>query len=496
MVSELESNIEQLKEKHFLIIGAGKSGLSAAELLEQFGMQFSIFEGKPNQTEGELRLQYPFLLEAPIFLGELPFDSIVRTDIAVLSPGVPLDSPVARQLQEQGVVIWGEIELAYVLSKGQGVIAAITGTNGKTTTTALLGEIMAQAYEDVRVVGNIGNPYTKAASSITQDTGVALELSSFQLETTISFHPKVSAILNITPDHLDRHHTMEAYTLTKEAVVKNQTKDDVCVLNYEDGQLRKFAEEIKPKVFFFSSKRELSRGIYLSGNEILLANGEARKLAEAFGEQPNHHSSGTESFLSNGTASNKTEPISICRTEELLLLGTHNYENVMAAVAIAIALGIPRPAIRRALLAFRGVAHRIEYVGEYEGVRYYNDSKGTNPEAAICAIRAMNRPTLLIGGGYDKAADFTDWVKAFGETVKELILLGSTKEKIAETAKQNGFSEDKIHFAGSMEDAVRLCKEKAKEGEAVLLSPACASWGMFANYEERGDCFKELVREF
>ena len=297
------------------------------------------------------------------------------------------------------------------------------------------------------------------AMKMTEQSVTVAEISSFQLETIHGFAPKISAILNITPDHLNRHHTMENYISAKEAITRNQTKDDYCVLNYEDDVLRVFGEETEATPFYFSSKRELPVGIYLKDGEIIYRN---------------------------------QEVVPVCRVEELMLLGTHNYENVMAAVAIAALYGVPMETIRKVIKGFSGVEHRIEFVMEKDGVAYYNDSKGTNPDAAIRGITAMNRPTILIGGGYDKQSEYNEWIESFQGKVKKLILLGETKEKIAMTAEKYGFTD--YAFADSLEDAVRCAKEEAKAGDAVLLSPACASWDMFRSYEERGEKFKDLVK--
>jgi UDP-N-acetylmuramoylalanine--D-glutamate ligase len=311
----------------------------------------------------------------------------------------------------------------------------------------------------VRIVGNIGIPYTSEADTMTDSTVTAAEISSFQLETIHAFHPQVSAILNITPDHLDRHHTMECYSRTKEDITKNQTAEDFCVLNYEDEELHRFGETATPQVVYFSSKRKLENGWYLDGEEIF--------------------------FAENGEAT------PIINVNELNILGVHNYENAMAACAMCRAIGVPVRSIVRALKHFQAVEHRIEYVTEKRGVRFYNDSKGTNPDAAIQGIRAMNRPTFLIGGGYDKQSEYDEWIQAFDGKVKKLVLIGQTAEKIEECAHRNGFM-DTVRV-DSLEDAVWYCYDNAVSGDAVLLSPACASWGMFKNYEERGRIFKDLV---
>ena len=447
-----------LRGKKVLVFGSGKSGIGAAKLLESQKADVILYDGKESLDQTVLREKLGEDSKTEIILGELKEEVIDTLDLTVMSPGVPTDLPVVEHMREKNIPIWGEIELAYVCGKGD--VLAITGTNGKTTTTALLGEIMKNWKESVFVVGNIGNPYTSVVDDMTDETVVVAEISSFQLETVHTFRPKVSAILNITPDHLDRHHTMEAYIAAKESIAMNQTKDEVCVLNYEDEVTRTFGEKTSASAFYFSSQRKLDKGIYLENDNIIYSNG--------------------------------TEEILICNVNDLQLLGVHNFENVMAAVAMAVSYGTPLDIIRESIKRFGGVEHRIEYVCEKNGVVYYNDSKGTNTDAAIKAIGAMNRPTYLIGGGYDKNACYDEWIESFQGKVKTLVLLGQTKEKIAESARKCGFNEIKI--VDTLEEAVQECAKMAQPGEAVLLSPACASWGMFNNYEERGDKFKELVK--
>ena len=445
-----------MKNKKVLVFGSGISGIEAGKLLEQVGASVVLYDGKETLDKEVLKAQLGDDTKAEIILGELSEEVMETLDLVVMSPGVPTDLPVVLKMRDMGIPIWGEVELAYTYGKGD--VLAITGTNGKTTTTALLGEIMKNYKESVFVVGNIGNPYTAAALEMREDSVAVAEMSSFQLETIHEFRPKVSAILNITPDHLNRHHTMEAYIKAKEDIAKNQTKEDTCVLNYEDEVTRKIGENVKANVLYFSSQRKLDRGIYLDDGNIILR---------------------------------QDEEILVCNVNELKLLGTHNYENVMAAVAMAAAYGTPMEVIRRTIKEFAGVEHRIEFVREKDGVAYYNDSKGTNPDAAIKGIQAMNRPTVLIGGGYDKDSEYEEWIQAFDGKVKLLVLVGATKEKIAEAAERVGFVS--YVMADSFEEAVEKCIEAAEPGDAVLLSPACASWGMFKNYEERGDKFKELV---
>ncbi len=445
-----------VKGKRILVFGSGISGIGAVGLLEDRGAVVTLYDGNDKLDREVLKAKLSADSKAEIVLGAFPEELLERLDMMVISPGVPTDLPIVNKMRDKGITIIGEIELAYALGKGE--VLAITGTNGKTTTTALLGEIMKNAADSVFVVGNIGNPYTTVVDETRDDSVLVAEMSSFQLETIVTFAPKVSAMLNITPDHLNRHHTMEAYIDAKKNVAKNQTAEDYCVLNYEDEVLRKFGEEVTATVLYFSSQRELEKGIYLKDGNIIYKN---------------------------------PEEVLVCHVDELKLLGTHNYENVMAAVAMAAAYGVDMEVIRSTVKAFAGVAHRIEFVAEKNGVAYYNDSKGTNPDAAIKGIQAMRRPTVLIGGGYDKDSSYKEWIESFDGKVKQLVLLGQTKEKIAKEARECGFTD--ITMTETFEEAVMKSVEFAEAGDAVLLSPACASWGMFKNYEERGDKFKEIV---
>ena len=448
----------KLEDKNVLVVGTGISGIAATELLVKQNINTVLFDGNTNLDTEKLYAKSELLRQVPLVLGELTETQMDEIDVVVLSPGVPTDLPMVNKMREKGIVIWGEIELAYYFAKGR--IVAITGTNGKTTTTALTGEIMSNYFADVKVVGNIGIPYTSVALDTKVDTVTVAEMSSFQLETIHDFKPVVSAILNITPDHLDRHHTMEAYISAKADVTKNQTNEQVCVLNYEDEVLREFAATCPAKVVFFSSKRKLTEGFYYADKEIFYAKDGVDEL--------------------------------VVHVDELNILGEHNYENVMAATAMAMSVGVPMESIREVLRRFQAVEHRIEYVTEKRGVRFYNDSKGTNPDAAIKAIKAMNRPTYLIGGGYDKQSEYDEWIESFDGKVKELVLIGQTAEKIRDCAHQHGFM-NTIIFE-TFEEAIRYCYNQSTAGDAVLLSPACASWGMFVNYEERGRIFKEIVR--
>ena len=444
-----------------LVIGSGISGIGSAALLEHMGANVVLYDSNEKMTTEEMRAKLPENSRARCVSGNLPEDILQSAKTVVLSPGVPVDIPLVNELRNNGARIVGEIELGFMEEKGR--VAAITGTNGKTTTTTLVGEIMKAHLGDdnVFVVGNIGNPYTSECLKTNSDTVTVGEISSFQLETIIDFHPVVSAVLNITPDHLNRHHTMEAYVKAKENITLNQTGEDVCVLNYENEYTRNFGSRCPARVVFFSSARELTDGYWLKGDKIMKSvGGAARELLDIH--------------------------------KDMNLVGMCNVENVMAAIAITEAMGVPMSTILDVVGNFHAVEHRIEFVATKGGVDYYNDSKGTNPDAAIQGIKAMSKPTILIGGGYDKQSEYDEWIDSFDGKVKWLVLIGQTREKIAECARRHGF--DKIRFADTYEECLKLCTELAEEGDAVLLSPACASWGMFPNYEVRGEMFKEYVR--
>ncbi len=448
----------KLEHKKVLVFGTGISGISAVKLLMDVSADIIIYDGNDKLVISEIKAKLPNDFAGKILLGNLSEEVIDSLNLVVLSPGVPTDLEIINHMRDKKIPIWGEIELAYYFSKGK--IVAITGTNGKTTTTTLVGEIMRTYYNSVFVVGNIGTPYTENVLNTTDESVTVAEISSFQLETIHSFRPNVSAILNITPDHLNRHHTMENYIDTKVNITLNQKENDVCVLNYEDDILREVGKKLKTKVFYFSSARYLDNGIYLDGENIIYSTDDKKIL--------------------------------ICNVHELNIFGRHSYENVMAAVAISISMGIPYDCIKKAITNFVAVEHRIEFVTIKNGVKYYNDSKGTNPDASMKAIESMPTPTLLIAGGYDKGSEYDEWLETFGDKIRHLILLGQTKDKIAATARRHGFTN--IIMVESLLEAVEVCAAKANEGDSVLLSPACASWGMFKNYEERGRLFKEYVR--
>lgn len=446
------------ENKNVMIIGVGKSGIAAANLLCSAKASVTLYDSNGDADIYKIKELLQDSGNVNIILGEFPKDMAGKIDLLVLSPGVPTDIDCVTQIADNNIPVWGEIELAYAFSRGQ--IVGITGTNGKTTTTALTGQIIKEYNNDVYVVGNIGIPYTQVVNNTKDDSVTVIELSSFQLETIHDFRPNVSMILNITPDHLNRHHTMENYIAAKENITLNQTSSDTCILNYEDEVLRKFGGSLESNVIYFSSARKLDRGIYLDGDMICYSDGD--------------------------------NVIRIVNTGDMNIIGTHNHENAMAAIAAGIAMNIPIDCIRKAVKEFVAVEHRIEYVATKKGVKYYNDSKGTNPDAAIRGIRAMQSPTVLIGGGYDKDSEYDEWIKSFDGKVKKLILIGQTAQKIAETCEKLGFKDYVI--TDTFESAMDIARTTAVEGDCVLLSPACASWGMFKNYEERGRIFKDIVK--
>lgn len=446
-----------------LVLGTGRSGVAAAKQIIAMGGEVVFFDANPKVDEKKLLSQFKkkeAMKVAKVIKGKLSDRDLLKIDAAVISPGIPMDEPYVLSIHTAQIPLIGEIELAYQSCKGK--LAAVTGTNGKTTTVSLIGEILKSKFADIHVVGNIGNPFTAEALDTEEQSATVCEVSSFQLESIVDFRPNVSAITNITPDHLDRHKTMKNYIAVKESIASNQTEEDSIVLNYMDPELRKFGKKrnLKPKVIWFSSEEEPKEGFFLRDGDFYYRTKEEEKKLFA--------------------------------TKDLHLLGKHNYENVMCAMAVGMQMGVPMEQIIKVCKKFKPVEHRIEFVRERSGVRYYNDSKGTNVDAAIQALRAMPGPVLLIGGGYDKHVDFDAWVKEFKGRVKYLVLIGQTRNQIAACAKKNGFHN--LMFAEDMDEAVKDCAAYADPGDYVLLSPACASWGMFKDYEERGRIFKDCVK--
>ncbi len=447
-----------VKNKKVLVSGIAKSGIAAAHLLRKFGADVIIQDAK---TEDKLDRETLNGLEAEgieLYLGTNPDDIIADMDMLVMSPGVPTDLPFVNKARKLGIEVIGEIELAYRYCKSP--VIAITGTNGKTTTTTIVGDILKAYKENTYVVGNIGEPFAKEVLNTTNDGAVVAELSSFQLETIDTFRPKISAVLNITPDHLNRHHSIENYIAAKERIFENQTPQDFCILNRNDTVTAAMAGKTKAKVIYFSLDNEIAEGIYSDENSIYI-----RTLG--YDEK-------------------------VLDIDELNILGGHNVENAMAAIGCATAFGVPLDITRRVLREFKAVEHRIEYVTTINDIEFYNDSKGTNPDASIKALEAMKRPICLIIGGYDKGSDYSDFVAAFEGRVKFAAVIGAVKKIVTCTLDEAGFTNYKT--ADTFTQAIDLCYENAEAGDCVLLSPACASWDMFDSYEQRGAIFKDYVK--
>ena len=444
-------------EKKVLVIGMGRSGLAAADALIKCGAKVSIQDSKKDCLTNEWKKKFE-VAGVKFFLGGVPAD-MSAFDVLVVSPGVPTKLDFIQDGIKGGAKLIGELELAYEIGKGNYI--AITGTNGKTTTTTLVGEIFKASGRKTDVVGNIGLAVATKALDATDDEWLVTETSSFQLDTIDEFRPKVAAILNLAPDHLDRHGSYENYIAAKARVFENQTEEDYVVLNGDDEEVMKLAETAASKVVLFSRKEEPDLGAFVKDGVI--------------------------------TIKEEGKETGLCKADELLIPGSHNLENALAAAAISYFSGIEPEVITKVLKEFKGVEHRIEDCGEVKGVKFVNDSKGTNPDAAIKAIQAIDTDIILIAGGYDKGSDFGEFVGEFGDKVKQVVLLGKTAVKIKEAAEKAGYKNTTI--LGDMESCVSEAARLAHSGDTVLLSPACASWDMYDNFEQRGEHFKECVEK-
>jgi UDP-N-acetylmuramoylalanine--D-glutamate ligase len=448
-----------LNGKTLLIVGLGKSGLAAARAAAGLGATLWGFDAKTADALGEETAAL-FLDGARLYAGGDAPAPGARFDVLVMSPGVPTDLPFVRAAREAGAEVIGEIELAYRLGGGRYI--AVTGTNGKTTTVTLICEICRAAGRRTELVGNIGIPAVGRAREIAQEGTLAVaELSSFQLETIRDFHPAVSVLLNITPDHLDRHKTLKRYAAAKARIFMNQGAGDFFVVNRDDAAARALAARCAATVVFFSRRQSLDMGAFVEDGKIC--------VRDAFGER----------FI-------------LCGTDELRIPGAHNLENALAAAAATFFAGIPAADIARALRGFAGVEHRLELADVIGGVRFVNDSKGTNPDSSVKAVEATPPGILLIAGGYDKQADFDAFIASFGGKVRRLLLMGATAEKIKAAATARGFLDTEL--CADMESCVEAGFRAARPGDTVLLSPACASWDMYACFEDRGEHFKRCVR--
>ncbi|MDR0854396.1 MAG: UDP-N-acetylmuramoyl-L-alanine--D-glutamate ligase [Clostridiales Family XIII bacterium] len=448
----------ELKSKKVLIAGMGKSGLAALDAIVKMGPSISVYDDRDIEWEDPKLLTKLRSLDANVYINGEPVPD-EAWDYVILSPGVPPAKDFVLAAKRRGAEVIGELELSYQI--GNGKYAAITGTNGKTTTTTLVGEIFKASGKKTAVAGNIGTPVVTKALKADDDTWLVTEVSSFQLETTKEFRAEIAAFLNLTPDHMDRHGDMETYGEVKAKIFENQRPEDYFVYNADDEGVSALAEKAKGILIPFSRKKEVSPGVFVKGGRITL---------------------GTEDG-----------EIDLLGVEEIFIPGKHNLENVLAAAAVAYSAEIEPTVIAEAIRQFRGVEHRLEFVDKIDGVDFVNDSKGTNPDAAIKAIEAIPAGIILIAGGYDKHSDFTDFINAFRGKVKHMLLIGETAEQIKNTAEGLGFTN--ISMEADMGSCVRLGFELAEEGDTVLLSPACASWDMYSCFEERGEHFKANVGE-
>lgn len=450
--------MDDYRGKKVLVVGAGKSGVAAAEVLVRLGAEVTICDIKPPEELGST-FEYLQKLPVGVVAGGYGSPRELGSDLVVVSPGVPLSVEPVREAKYSGIPVIGELELACRLARGE--IVAVTGTNGKTTTTALIGHIFKEAGYQVVVGGNIGLPLIKESLSTDERSALVVEVSSFQLETIEKFCPRVAVILNITPDHLDRHKSMDNYIRAKARVFANQTPDDWAVLNYDDAIVRSLGAEVPGKVLFFSRRHRLEKGM-------VVVNGWLTWRVET-GDRP------------------------VCSVRDLPLPGPHNVENCLAAAGAALVMGVPEDDVRRGLKSFPGIAHRLESVAHWRGIKFVNDSKGTNPEAAIRALESFAQPVVLIAGGRNKGASFDQFAEKVRERAKALVLIGEAAGEIEEAVLKTGFCS--VYRASDLPQAVRMACDLAKPGDVVLLSPACASWDMFQNYEERGEVFRQTVLE-
>lgn len=447
-----------LLNKEVLVIGLGISGLSTIKALDKIGAKISVADSKDEESLKNI-LTHIEGIEINKYLGgaDVPLDNI---DLIVKSPGVPPRGKLVQKAEKLNIKIITDIELGYILSPTDNIIA-ITGTNGKTTTTTLTGKIFKNANLKTFIVGNIGVGILQEVFNSKKDDIFIIESSSFQLENTFSFKPKVSLVLNISPDHLDWHGSYENYINAKKNIFKNQGIDDYTILNYDDELIRTFESEISSNIIWFSLKEKLGTGIYIDGGDIVISKGNKKKK--------------------------------IMSISDIKILGKHNLENILGSIGIAYAMGIDLKVVKDTIKSFKGVEHRLEFVEKKRGVLFYNDSKGTNIEASIKAIESIETPIILIAGGYDKGVEFDEFIKSFNNKIKSLIILGQTKEKIKNAAIRNNFND--YYLVENMKEGVDLAYTLSNKGDSILLSPACASWGMYKNFEERGKVFKDLVRD-
>ena len=450
--------------KKILVVGMARSGLAAARYLLRQGAVLVVNDSKSQEDLKDICQELESMGDVRFILGRNPnTDEVQDIDMAVVSPGVPLDLDYIMAIKNNRKKVISEIELAYQAGLKKNIrFVGITGTNGKTTTTSLVGEIFKAQGVETYVVGNIGNPAIEAVEMAGDGAVLVTELSSFQLESIDMFSPTASTVLNLTEDHLNRHHTMENYAMAKARIFENQVDDTVCILNYDDPITRSMAEDCHADVVFFSRKDKFERGIYLDDDNNIIVN-------------------------------NEIEEIALLKADQLSLPGGHNLENCMAAIGLTLALGVEIEVLVKVLKTFKAVEHRLEYVDTVKGVKYVNDSKGTNPDSTIKAVQSYKDPIILIAGGYDKGSDFNELFEIAKDYVRSVVILGQTGDLIEDTARKHGFTD--LYRVNDLKEAVEKSAQIAKEKDIVLLSPACASWGMYNNYEERGGEFKNLVAD-
>ena len=446
-----------LKNKNVLLVGLAKTGVSTIKLLDKLGANIIVNDIKDEERLKDILSDLKDIKNAEYILGYHP-ENVNHIDLAVVSPGVPLDLPFILKLKEEKIEIIGEVELAYRLSKNP-IFIGITGTNGKTTTTSLVGEIFKADKRDTFIVGNIGNPVIETVEETDENSILVTELSSFQLESIVDFKPHVASILNLSPDHLNRHHTMENYISAKANILKNQDKSDFSILNYDDEQVRSLQSKCNGQVIFFSRKEKLDKGVYLDEDDNIVIDIDGK--------------------------------ITLLNKKELSLPGPHNLENCMAAIAMSYVCNVDIETLRHVLKTFKAVEHRLEYVKTLNDVIFVNDSKGTNPDSTIKAVQSYDSPIILIAGGYNKDSDFNELLDIAKQNVKALVLMGETASIIEECAKEKGYKT--ILRVNNMKEAVEVSYDIATKGDVVLLSPACASWDMYKSFEVRGMDFKDNV---
>ena len=444
----------ELKDKRVLVVGLGRSGVAAALFLQDHGARVSVSDTK---SEAQLEKELPALLDRgiPLETGQHSERTFRDQDLIVVSPGVPSDQPQLQHARALGIPVIGEVELAFRFRQGK--VIAITGSNGKTTTTTLVGEILRKSGKKTLVGGNIGTPVISLAGKSSPEHLLVLEISSFQLETIEQFRPWIAAILNITPDHLDRHRTFQAYIDAKARIFENQRAGDFGLLNADDPTSAALKNKIKGLPFWFSRKQPVENGTYVRDGQII--------------------------FRSSG------QDAPVLPVADIQLKGAHNLENVLAAVCVSMVAGCQAQQVRQAVVEFQGVEHRLEPVATIHGVSYYNDSKATNVDATIKALESFPGNIHIILGGKDKGSDYTVLVPLLRERAKAAYLIGAATEKIAEQIK----GATRLVYSGTLDHAVRQASDAASSGDIVLLAPACASFDQFENYEQRGRIFKQLV---